>query len=75
MKVTYDPGTDTIIINLKDVQISESDEFQEGMIADLDSEERIVGFAILAASKRVTERQNMIFESRGHGLANGATDA
>jgi uncharacterized protein YuzE len=66
MKVTYDPQTDTLTIRLKDVHISESDELQEGVIADYDSMGNIVGLEFLDASDRITEPQNMIFETAGH---------
>ena len=69
MKVTYDPETDTLTIRLKEKQISESDELQEGVIADLDSHGNIIGLEILDASQRITEPQNMIFESMGHPMA------
>ncbi|MFQ6027859.1 MAG: DUF2283 domain-containing protein [Dehalococcoidia bacterium] len=63
MKVTYDAETDTLTIRLKEVHISESDELQEGMIADFDTKGNIVGLEILGASVRVTEPQTMVFES------------
>ncbi len=69
MKVTYDPETDTLTIRLKEKHISESDELQEGIIADLDSQGNIIGLEILDASQRITEPQNMIFESMGHPVA------
>lgn len=66
MKITYDQETDTLTIRLKQVRISESDELQAGLIADFDHSGNIVGFEILEASKRVTQPQNLIFESKGH---------
>ncbi len=69
MKITYDPETDILIIKLKEVRISESDELQEGMVADLDPDGNIVGLEIFDASERVTEPQNMVFESMGHPVA------
>ena len=66
MKVTYDPETDTLTIRLKEAHISESDELQEGIIADYDAKGNIVALEIFDASKRVTGPQNMIFESMGH---------
>jgi uncharacterized protein YuzE len=66
MKITYDPETDTLTIRLKNVHISESDELQEGIIADYDAKGKIVGLEILDASERVTEPQNLLFESMGH---------
>lgn len=66
MKIIYDPETDTLIIRLKDCHIAESDELQEGVIADYDSEGKIVGLEFLDASERISEPQNLVFESRGH---------
>jgi uncharacterized protein YuzE len=71
MKITYDPETDTLTIRLKNVHISESDELQEGIIADYDAKGKIIGLEILDASERVTEPQNVIFESMGHSLSGG----
>jgi uncharacterized protein YuzE len=68
MKITYDPETDTLTIRLKNVHISESDELQEGIIADYDAKGKIVGLEILDASERVTEPQNLLFESMGHPI-------
>ena len=75
MKVTYDPESDTLTIRFNDSPITESDEIQEGIIADMDMKGRIVGLEILTASALVTEPQNMIFESKGHAVAGGAIDA
>ena len=69
MKVTYDPEADTLTMRIKEKQKSESDELQEGIIADLDSQGNIIGLEILDASQRITEPQNMIFESMGDPVA------
>ena len=66
MKITFDPQTNTLTIRFKDVDVSESDELQEGIIADYDVEGNIVGLEFLDASERISEPQNMIFESMGH---------
>ena len=71
MKITYDPQTNTLTIRLKEVHISESDELQEGIIADYDAKGNIVGLEILGASERVTAPQNLIFESMGHPVTSG----
>ena len=63
MKVTYDPETDTLTIRLKEAQISESDELQEGIVADFDAKGNIVGLEIFDASNRVNDPQTMIFQS------------
>ena len=72
MKITYDQETDTITIRFKDVLVSESDELQEGMVADFDDEGNIVGLEIFEASERVTQPQNLIFESKGHPVSGSA---
>ena len=72
MKITYDQETDTITIRFKDVLVSESDELHEGMVADFDDEGNIVGLEIFEASKRVTQPQNLIFESKGHPVSGSA---
>lgn len=64
MKVTYDPGTDTLTVILKDdVQVAESDEDKPGVILDYDSEGNLVSLEILDASKRVTEARKIEFQT------------
>jgi uncharacterized protein YuzE len=75
MKVTYDPETDTLTIRFNDSPITESDEIQEGIIADMDVKGRIIGLEILAASELVAEPQNMIFESGRRAVAGVASSA
>ena len=75
MKVTYNPETDTLTIRFNDSPITESDEIQEGIIADMDVKGRIIGLEILAASELVAEPQNMIFESGGRAVAGVASSA
>ena len=75
MKITYDPETDTLTIRIKEVEISESDELQQGVIADFDKGGNIVGLEILEATKRVTEPQNIIFESMEHNADRGKARA
>jgi uncharacterized protein YuzE len=73
VKITYDPETDSLTIRLKEIHISESDELQEGIIADLDLNGNIVGREILEASMRITQPQNLVFESNGHPVAGPAS--
>lgn len=75
MKVTYDPETDTLTIRFNDSPITESDEIQEGIIADMDVKGCIIGLEILSASELVAEPQNMIFESGGRAVAGVASSA
>ncbi len=65
MGVAYWPDVDILDIKLNDSSVSESDEISEGIIADYDGEGHIVALEILDASERVTDPQNMIFESMG----------
>jgi len=53
MKITYDPEVDVLRVMLGSAPIEESDEEKPGMILDYDIDGNIVGFEILAASKRV----------------------
>ena len=53
----------------------QSDEIQEGIIADMDVKGRIIRLEILAASELVAEPQNMIFESGGRAVAGVASSA
>lgn len=66
MKITFDFQTDTLTIRFKDVHVSKSDELREGIIADYDVEGILVGLEFLDASERISEPQNIIFESMGH---------
>ena len=66
MKVTYEPEIDILTIRLKETPVSESDELQEGIIADYDGDGHIIGIEILDASRRVAEPHKIVFESKGH---------
>jgi len=64
MKVTYDPGTDTLTVILKpEASVAESDEDQPGVILDYDDEGNLVSLEILDASKRVTETRKVEFQT------------
>lgn len=51
MKLRYDQSTDSLYIDLVDRTSAESREVADGVIADFDSEGRIVGLDIEHASK------------------------
>ena len=55
MKVRYDPSVDILYIEIKDAEITNSDELQEGMIADYDEAGNIVGLEIMDASETVSD--------------------
>jgi len=64
MKVTYDQGTDTLTVVLKDgATVAESDEDKPGVILDYDSDGNLVSLEILDASRRVTETRRMEFQT------------
>ena len=62
MKVIYDKQTDTLSLILRDDQISESDEFKEGIILDFDKEGKVVSIEILDASKQIQEPFSLNYE-------------
>ncbi len=53
MKLQYDPETDALIIQLRDVAIAESDELRPGLIADLSADGDVVRLEILDASQHI----------------------
>ena len=61
MKVTYDPGTDKVVISLRESAIEESDEVRPGVIADFDSAGEVVRFEVLEASRVVENPREMRF--------------
>jgi uncharacterized protein YuzE len=64
MKVTYDPGTDTLSVILKkDVAVAESDEDKPGVILDYDDQGDLVSIEVLDASSRVTEARGIEFQT------------
>ena len=63
MKITYDGQTDTLIVVLRDVPVSESDEEKPGVILDYDDAGDIVGFEILDASKRIADPRHIEFST------------
>jgi len=54
MKITYDSQADALYIGLRDIQAHDNVDIEEGVSADLDTAGHVVGFEILAASKRLT---------------------
>ncbi|MBI4498934.1 MAG: DUF2283 domain-containing protein [Chloroflexi bacterium] len=65
MKIIYDPETDTLSLLLRDSVVSESDELEDGIIVDYDSDGRIVGFELLEASKYIEEPQGILYQLKG----------
>jgi uncharacterized protein YuzE len=55
MKIHYDRETDTLVIELRDERIKESDEVRPGVIADFGYDGGVVRFEVLDASKQVAD--------------------
>ena len=65
MKLTYDPSSDTLTIELREAPITESDESRPGLILDYGADGEIVGIEILDASKRVENPSHIDFRAAG----------
>jgi uncharacterized protein YuzE len=53
MKITYDPEADVLYIRLRDVELGDSTDIEEGVTVDLDKQGHIAGVELLDASKRM----------------------
>ena len=53
MKISYDQATDSLYIHLSDRVSVESDEVQDGVVLDFDTNGGLVGIDLQHASKRV----------------------
>lgn len=60
MKMTYDPGTDTLSIVLAPGDVAESDEDRPGVILDDDAAGNLVGVEILDVSENVADAAGLI---------------
>jgi uncharacterized protein YuzE len=60
MKATYDPKSDTLVLELKPGPVAESDEGKPGVILDADG--NLIGIEVLDASLRVAEVESMEFQ-------------
>jgi len=64
MKVTYGTRTDSLSMLLRDgVAVAESAEDKPGVILDYDADGNLVSVEILDASSRVSEAQNVEFQT------------
>ncbi len=53
MKISYDPATDSLYIHLADRVSVESDEVQDGVVLDFDTNGALVGIDLQHASERM----------------------
>lgn len=64
MKVIYDRETDTLVLVLREGQVSESDELRADLVADYDSEGHMVSLELLNASRHLSEPGEISYEFR-----------
>ena len=65
MKVVYDRETDSLVIELREVPIRESDEVRPGVIADFGEDGGVVRFEVLRASRVVEDAEQVQFATTG----------
>ena len=53
MQITYDAEADAMYIELQDAKPADNVDIEEGVLADLDREGRIIGLEILDARERI----------------------
>jgi len=64
MKVSYDPGTDSMTVVFREgVSVAESDEDKPGVILDYDAEGNLLSLEILDASRRVTDTRRIEYQT------------
>ena len=51
MKIEYDKESDALYIQLREADVDDNIDIEEGITADLDADRHIIGFEILDASK------------------------
>lgn len=56
MNIEYDGEADALYIMLKEAEVEESVEVENGVIMDIDAERHIIGLEVLNASKRLSLR-------------------
>jgi uncharacterized protein YuzE len=61
VKVSYDPSGDVLYISLRSTPVEHTEEIQEGMLADYDSQESVIGIEIIGASSRVDNPAELLF--------------
>lgn len=54
MTIEYDGEADALYILLKEAEVKESIEVENGVIMDVDAEHHIIGLEVLNASKRLS---------------------
>lgn len=53
MKIKYDKETDSLVVNLSEKEIDDSEEIRPGIIADFSKDGTLVSIEVLNASKKI----------------------
>ncbi|MCK9453162.1 MAG: DUF2283 domain-containing protein [Bacteroidales bacterium] len=62
MKIKYDKETDTLLIQLANKPIEESDQEKKGIIIDYDEAGDVVAIEVLNASKKMDQVNGVLYE-------------
>ena len=54
MKIEYDPEADALYIQVREANVGDNIDIEDGVTVDVDADRHIVGLEILDASKRLT---------------------
>jgi uncharacterized protein YuzE len=54
VKIEYDPDADALYIQVREVEVADNVDIEDGVTVDLDADNHIVGLEILDASKRLS---------------------
>lgn len=64
MKIEYDPEADALYIQVREADVGDNIDIEDGVTVDVDADRHIVGLGILDASKRLTasELANIVIQ-------------
>ena len=64
MKIEYDPEADALYIQVREADVDDNIDIEDGVSVDVDADRHIVGLEILDASKRLTasELANIVIQ-------------
>ena len=54
MRIEYDPEADALYIQLRQAQVEDNIDIEDGVSVDLDGDKHIIGIEVLDASKRLS---------------------
>jgi uncharacterized protein YuzE len=64
VKIEYDPEADALYIQIREADVGDNIDIEDGVSVDVDADRHIVGLEILDASKRLTasELANIVIQ-------------